>query len=148
MYNRIEIIAGLRELADFLESNPEVHPPYVGTMLHVFSDKEEFVGAMRAIGVGKKVYDDTNFIFRKDFRGGVNYSAFIARAQVCEAKVVGTRIIPAVTVPAQPERVIEERTEDIIEWECMDSLLAPKVQDTAEEHATAESEEAPLEIPF
>ena len=48
------------------------------------------------------------------------------REAVCQRKVVGTRIIPAQTVPSSytEEKFIPEHEEEIVEWDCS-PVLAP-----------------------
>src|SRR3990167_5742630 len=54
----------------------------------------------------------------------------VQRENVCVARVVGQKVIPEVREPAKtieiPEKITPEHTEDIIEWDCGEPLLAPK----------------------
>jgi hypothetical protein len=121
-----EFTDGLRKLADFLESQPELQQ-YVGkhtpTEINLFPpDDAEVASTMaRAFGTAAKKYGDTLFYLSKEFGGGLALRALFAREAVCVKRVVGQRVVPAepeVVIPAKPERV-----EDIIEWDCAEPLL-------------------------
>lgn len=123
---RQQFIDGLRSLADFMEANAVVPVPYIGSMIHTVRDREAFIPIARALGAGTKEYTNEYFFFGKSFGQEIIYKLVIKREKVCEAKVVGTRIIPAHVIPARREEEIAEHTEEIIEWECKDSILAPQ----------------------
>jgi hypothetical protein len=129
---RIEFVAGLRALADFVET---AHPDVpIGTDLYTneYVAYEKFVGAngieysgntiegMAILATLLRTCDkkpDSNFFnLSKEFGGGVKLIWFADRNAVCERVVVGTKV-----VPPQPERVIPaepERIEELVEWHC------------------------------
>jgi hypothetical protein len=82
---------------------------------------------MKAIGAGEKKYDDQ--FFRYIVKGDGFCLEFIEyRANVCKKVVVGTKVVPAMTLPAQPARFVPEHEEEITEWECPGSMLSPSME--------------------
>ena len=121
---RVELIAGLRGLADFLETNPDVPAPWP-TSFNVFvQSREQLQELTRQVGGTLKKHGDENFFYLRRAFGPVNYDINIHRDQVCERVVTGKRIEPAraeVTLPAEPEREV-----DVYEWRCADAVLEAK----------------------
>lgn len=109
---RSALIRGLRDLAAFLEQHPSVPMP-VGTSLNAFVYTREEMREIARVGTWEKAYYDEWMALRKMFGDDIQFDINIARGQVCERVVVGTQ-----TVPAQPEKTVE-----IVEWRCADSLL-------------------------
>lgn len=118
MSKREEFIAGLREVADFLEKNPSVPCPRYET-LYVPTDKDGLREAAKAPGHADKGAFGEQFYIDRTF-GPVKITFAADRAEVCRKVVKGTREVP--------ERVVPARTEEIIEWECTDPLLKPGVE--------------------
>lgn len=121
-------VAGLRELADFLESKPAVPFAGLGTQyVHLGYDAdaaELLKTTARALGSFDKRYTESDFRMTKKF-GPIEVVWYIGREQTCVKKVVGTRKVPSVYIP--------EREEEIVEWDCTgDPLLAPTVLDEKE----------------
>lgn len=108
---RAKFIDGLRELADFLEQH--AHAPVVKyASINGFAEtKEELADIARRIGHAEKKVTGDWYMLEKKFAKYVTYGVNIERVKVCERKVVGTRDIPA-------------HTEEIVEWECKESILA------------------------
>lgn len=97
------------------------HDKILDISVSSFEAKQEQI---RAIGPGEKKYDDK--FFRYIVKGdGFKLDFFEYRDKVCVRKVVGTKTIPAKVIPATAAQVIPEREEEIVEWECPGSLLAP-----------------------
>jgi hypothetical protein len=121
MDNRKDVITGLREYADFLEQHPSVPEPCI-TTFNVFAwSPDEFRAMAREIGAAKKGENGSWLYLRKTFgNGAVGFDLNTGRDAICTRKVVGTRIVPA--KPAT--EATPETTEDIIEWDCPDSILA------------------------
>lgn len=124
---------GLRQLADWLEANPEIDLPWTGTYdsfsLGVWVSKEELATIARALP-GKVEKDfttlDTVVYVRAAF-AGLKVEAYAGRNAVCERIVTGTETVTVPAVEAKPERT-EER--EVIEWHCM-PLLADDEQVSA-----------------
>lgn len=108
-------VAGLRELADFIERHEDLPVPY-GCNLNVFaSDKAELARLARVGGVKwQKASTPDYFYLRAVFEGDYSYEVNIDRSAVCRKVVTGTRL-----VPAQPEQTVEE-----FHWVCDEPLLS------------------------
>jgi hypothetical protein len=117
MTDRSDVIAGLREYALFLEQHPLVPEPVVA-LFNVFAwTPDEFRAIARTLGDARKGESESWFYLQKTFgNGAVGFELNTARASICTRRVVGTR-----TIPAKPATV--ETTEDIVEWDCPDSIL-------------------------
>lgn len=112
MSKRTEFIAGLRELADFLEKHRAAPLP-VG-YLNAFPDDDiDLASIARAIGSAEKDFNGDWLFLNKQF-GPIQYAVSIKRERFCEKRVIGTRI-----VPASPEH-----EEEIFAWDCVESILA------------------------
>jgi len=108
---KIVFIEGLRNMANFLESNPDLPVPYGMEFFSVWvHTKDEIAELVRGKGKWDKQAAESYMYFRKTF-GPINYDINISRDQVCERVVVGQTVIPA--RPATPEQVIDK-----IEWKC------------------------------
>ena len=115
---RRDHIAGLRQLADFLELHPDLPLPYAGAQNAFVGGKDGLAAAAREPGVkwAKKV-DDYNFTLAVEFSGGYAYEVNADRGAICRKVVTGTRIEPA--REATPERTVET-----YDWVCDEPLLA------------------------
>lgn len=108
-------VAGLRELADFIEQ----HPQFVGALdyekFHCFvGDEDEFTALVSELG-GKRTKEASNDYFGVSrFFGPIEMYVYTNREQVCTATVVGTE---TVTV-RDPNAPLVEIERDIVEWEC------------------------------
>ena len=136
MVTREQQIAGLREFADFLEQNPEVPMEdwRIGITYYTYDD-EPVKQAARAVAGWDKIYSD-NFLdlamsFGRDpempdsdRNVGLRYVISVAREKVCEAKVVGKKVVKKRDPEALKAVPMIEVEEDIVEWECT-PLLAP-----------------------
>lgn len=137
--DRAGYTAGLRALADLLDTHPEVPLPYDGsavplTIHHLYARdpertvREEFQATLRALpGRKDKAPDGTYFDVEFELHGlKLTVTAF--RDDVCERVVTGTREVTR-EVPdpdalaAVPTTTITETVEDVT-WECR-PLLAP-----------------------
>jgi hypothetical protein len=105
----------LRALADWYEQHPDapIDSPYVSRANYSFKASPEEI---RAIGAGEKDYAGSLFYYR------VKHEFFTiewieGREKVCTPRIVGKRTVPSVYYP--------EHEEDIVEWDCPGSLLAP-----------------------
>lgn len=128
---RDELVSGLRDLADFIEEKGLDLPiklPRLNLVNYIEdswdksynavpgSAREKMRRAAIACGKAEKKWDRYSLELIKEFGEHVKLTFRTNREQVCEKKVVGFKDIP--------EQVIEARREEIVEWECRDSLLA------------------------
>lgn len=104
-------IQGLRDFAEFLELNGNAPAPYNITGNVFCVTKAEFTEAARHLGHATKDANGEYFWLTKKF-GPIAYEVNIARNEICKRKVVGVRDVPA-------------HTEEIVEWECAESILEP-----------------------
>ncbi len=126
---RDELVAGLRELADFLDSPRGLELPSLAVAATAWpydyhprtydrvpgGAKATMRRAARALGKADKRHEGHFFSLLRKF-GPVRLELTTSREQVCEKVIIGTKEVPEVTYPA--------RTEDVVEWVCSDSLLA------------------------
>jgi hypothetical protein len=125
---REETIAGLRALADLMERCPDAQAPYSIRVYHsIYSwdtadPKAEFLRVMKAIG-GRwdKLPEGDQFKLKQKLGGSAEYVLSVAREAVCEARVVGSRMVerPAIEYRPPPTELVRE---DIIEWDCPEVL--------------------------
>lgn len=133
-------IAGIRELADWLESHPEIPIPhslsgsseYAYELIHAQhgEDQKTVVAAVaRALPgkVDKRVLKANDELFSITGRlpGGIYIKAIADRDEVCERVVTGTReVTEEVADPAAPKVTVTRTVEDV-EWRC-GSILSAK----------------------
>lgn len=125
-----DLIQGLRDLADFLETHPQPEAQYAHNVtLSVFVTPEELTERIRGAGTVEKVAAGEWFWLRRAFGPHVVLDWTVAREKICRRVVVGTRVVPATPealVAAQPERV-----EEIVKWECPESILRASAPESA-----------------
>jgi hypothetical protein len=123
---RLLFIEGLRAVAQFYEAHPEAWYDGIHLTLNMYlwgrKTREILAQTVRAFGQCTKNYDDTNITVSKRFSEQVTLSVFAARAKVCRRVILGTRILPARTVPASAEVYLPATTEEVVAWRC-DPLL-------------------------
>ena len=119
-------IAGLREMADFMEEHPDLAPEYSSYIAYIFaSTKRKMAMLGLQLGNAEKSANDSWFNVTRKF-GPHSLQVTIARDLACEKKVVGT-ITEEVEVP-DPEAVAKlptvKRTTvtEKVEWICPPSL--------------------------
>ena len=104
-------VRGLRDFADFMETNVDLPIPYGEEYFNIWVyTKAEMSALVKGKGRWEKKAEANYMLFRKQF-GTINYDINITRDRICERVVVGEEIIPA--RPAEPERVVEK-----VEWKC------------------------------
>jgi hypothetical protein len=123
-----DYIAGLRELADFYESHPDVNLPYEGNLCSfgIYGlNKEQIVATVKAFGKCRKDYEETAVNIYKEFHG-IKLNIYTARENVCRRVVVATNVEPEKTIPGKwvPEVVIPAKEVEVVEWRC-DPILEP-----------------------
>jgi hypothetical protein len=123
-----EFADGLRQIASFFEKHEELPLPdgMSGNWFSFYdwgsNGKELIVNAARAFGTcDKETGGQTCYGVRKDF-GAFTVRFLSAKEQVCTKKVIGTRHVEEYF---EPGRVISAHDEEIVEWECPESLLFP-----------------------
>jgi hypothetical protein len=123
---RQHFIDGLRAVAQFYEENPGAWYDGIHLTLNMYiwgrKAREILARTVKAFGPCTKNYDDTNITVSRKFSDQVTLSVFAARAKVCRPVILGTRILPARTVPARGELHLPATTEQIVVWRC-DPLL-------------------------
>lgn len=112
-------VAGLRDLADFIEANP--HLPYGYTLdqrwLVCLASDEDEAGELaqwaRAGGKWDKDINDNYAGLVRSF-GPIEMHVYVNRAAVCEKHVVGVETVE-VPDPNAPKVTVER---EIVAWEC------------------------------
>lgn len=83
-----EAAEGLREMADFLDSNPDTFLNYAGAWCAQVRSAEEIKDTAGRFGTFKKEWDDYELALVKEFSGGVCLRASISRELLGCKKVV------------------------------------------------------------
>ena len=135
MNEHAEYAAGLRQLADWIESHPEIDLPENEIKNYGLYNKEKAATVARAMGGRvKKIWDDTLFTLSREF-GPIVLSYLGTRSNICQQVKVGTRVVPEQYVPprpAQEAQTIPEHEEPVYEWRCAPLLQKPDVEMEAE----------------
>lgn len=129
---RHQFSQGLRDIADWIDRNPELDLPYgVGSgacraatfSIGILGDEEtipeRFAAAVKALGAARSKVSDSGYMrVERTFAPGLVVDVWTTREQVCEAVVVGTEEVEReeVVTPAVTRTVTEKR--DLIEWRC------------------------------
>ena len=129
MATHAEYANGLRAIADFVETHPELHLPNDELCCFSMDEKAQAAAVLLALKPCKKNYGETVFYITREF-GPVTLKYYFNRNSVCTPRVVGKKI-----VPAEPMKIIDARPEhevDIIEWDCEPILTAaPKMEEVS-----------------
>lgn len=137
-------INGLREAADFFENHPQLQVPMDRSFTVYGIKGADLATFAKAFGKCDKVTDEYSFQLVHTLPSGFNLNTYTSRENVCKRVLVNTEIIPAHIIPAIPEKMVEETTRNVYEWECPESILA--LNATEEEEAQVEAVDD--EIPF
>jgi hypothetical protein len=125
--SRRQFIDGLRGVAGFYEQNQEAYYDGMRVTLCMFVDgsgaKRALGNTARAFGRCEKGGDEKHVMIARQFGDMVKVELFAPRNDVCRPVILGTRLEPAVTVPATREIRIPQRVIDVLGWKC-DPLLA------------------------
>lgn len=124
------LVQSLRSLANFIEQNPTAISTHQNVHIYEWCPGElHGINHVALKDVAKsgwgplaKEVDDSHFALVKRFGPRVLIRWFTDRKAICKLVKVGTKVIaaePEKIIPAKPERV-----EDIVEWQCPDSLIA------------------------
>lgn len=133
MNENAELIRALREVANFLEGNPQERI-YSSIVLSLFPQGKEELLRVASSGFGtlhKKTIGDSLYALEKRFckTPEVFLQWVVNREAVCQRVKVGEKELPAepeMVLPAKPEVIIPAkpaRVEPIYEWKCPPSLL-------------------------
>lgn len=130
---RVEYIAALRQLADYLESH-EITDTYKNRWsgkdedlfsaphLEVYTDNKELFGNIcGAMGSFIKEVSDYSTGAVHKLPSGAYFGVRASRSVVCKRVIVGTKTVPAKEeeiIPAEPEH-----EEEIVKWECPESFI-------------------------
>lgn len=116
----VEYAELLDKLAGIYRANPGIERGsiYTDSVFIHCSTKEKFAETIRAFGAGKKDASDNNFYFRVS---DIPVTIFVPRGQVCTKRVVGTRYVEE----QKTEYVTPAHEEEIVEWDCPESVLRP-----------------------
>jgi hypothetical protein len=109
-----QFIAGLRELADFYESHPEVpipKPSYLDFSVYSLHTKSEAAGIIKLLGTITKEYTDSGLFKVVRYFGPIALKFVFNRDTVCERVVVRKEVVP-------------EHVREIVEWKCAPVLAA------------------------
>ena len=118
-------VAYFTALSKYYATHPDAPVPHLPQTEYIWisGTPEEY----KAIGAGEKEYSDNNFFFTVELIPDVLTLKFATnRENVCTKRVVGTRIVPECILSVIPSQLITEHTEEIIEWDCPESLLKAK----------------------
>lgn len=132
---REKALTGLRALLDWFETHPDAPIPYQldASTWHCRLNKDD-LPRLRDIGDFEKRFNDTDGDFEAVVHvGKARIIYYTHRDNICIPRVVGKRTVPAEVVP---ESVIPEHEEDIIEWECKESVLS-LIRDQESENSNA-----------
>lgn len=112
---------GLRELADFVDRNPELFT--YGITVDLFAeDRAEFAEKARAFGSAEKRTMGSWYLLRKRF-GPHTLELTIEREKICERVQTGTRIVTKPDPVAVADVPLVDVEEPVYEWKCPDSIL-------------------------
>jgi hypothetical protein len=116
-----EFCKGLRQLADWYEVNPQINKPsYMLSVYCTTEDKDVAIATAQALRTFKKDYTQSFFTMSKEF-SGITLTFYFSRDEVCTKKVLGTKSVPD---RYEPGYLVAAHEEEIVEWECPESLLA------------------------
>lgn len=122
---RTAVVDGLRQLADFIESHPDMPLPTCRGSIYLWGDdaKTQLANIATSLGTAAKKADEFYYGLTKDF-GPVSLSVKASRENVCERVVVGTKTTEYLVPPPGVEMEKRIHTEEIVEWVCPPSILA------------------------
>ena len=148
-----EYANGLRQIANFLESHPEIPLPTNTLSCYAMTNKKIAGLVARALSDGgrcEKIFEDSILRLKRNF-GEIELEYIGMRENVCEQVRVGTRVVPERYVPPQPAtegQVIPEHEEAVYEWRCSPLLGKPEVEVTKEKVLPQSTEMLILEAEY
>jgi len=121
-----EFVSSLRQVVDFYEKHVEIPLPDL-SVISVYdwnkTGKDTIRIAALALGTCEKESNHSIFEINKKF-GQIELRFVTSRNLVCTRRVVGTKTVEAIY---RPSEYIPKHEEEIVEWDCPESILAPKV---------------------
>lgn len=111
---RRAFVAGLRELASFVDAHPDLPLPIASNHNAFVNTKAELAALARSGVRWEKSANGNYFYLRVTFTGGHSFDVNVQREQVCRKVVTGTHLEPAV-----PAHEVED-----FHWVCDEPLLA------------------------
>ncbi len=111
--------SGLRELADWIEKNPDIPLPETVLSVYACDGKDQALAIAKAARPFTKEYDNSFFRIKKTF-GPLTLRYFFNREDVCVKKVVGKVQVSERYIPG---RLVPAHEEEKVEWECHEALL-------------------------
>lgn len=127
-----EAVAGLRELADFIETNPQfVEALQDARFLQYVTSESDFPALVSQLGGNREKNGNDDYFGVSRYFGAIELHVFTNRGQVCERVQTGTETVEVeeVITPAVTRTVTVERP--VLEWVCAESVLAPREQVSA-----------------
>jgi len=115
--------SGLRELADFIDAHPDFGAYKQSYYIFTYN-KEKFARLARQLGTAEKTECGDYYSITRWF-GPHALQLTIGREMVCERVKVGTRIVAKPDPDAIAKVPTIDVEEDIYEWKCPESILAP-----------------------
>ena len=151
MSEHTEYVAGLRELANWIEAHPTICLPNETISVYGVNEREEAAEILRELKPCAKEYSDQMFYIKRAF-GPITLSFVFYRDRVCKARVVGKKEVPEVRESAKtieiPEKIVPAHTVDIIEWDCGEPLLVAKQDAPRNDPHSMLKPATELEMPF
>ncbi len=122
-----EFVAGLREMADFLEQHPSLIPGWgTADISHFCDEPEDFAAKCREMGSAEKDASGDYLTLNKTF-GPHTLSVDIQKNKTCERVQTGTImkkvVVPAAAIPVaqQEDALVYEVEEPVYEWSCIET---------------------------
>lgn len=117
----------LRTLAKWCDKHPHADVEFIYGESRIFKrlyvkSKEELAEKLIAIGSFRKEPDGDDFRFIVRVSPEIEIHFYTNRELVCERRIVGKKLVPEKIVP---EEITPAHEEDIYEWDCGTSVLAP-----------------------
>ena len=120
-----KVVAGLREIADTLEANPDLRAPYIGSCVMRVTTVAEMREAARCYGgTFEKSTDDSSYNLKRHIAPNLSILIYAQHEDVCERIVLGKRTVGEVILPARAETIVPAHEEEIVKWHCPDVLSA------------------------
>jgi hypothetical protein len=115
----------LRDLADWLDANPDFVPEYHDAALFLKDGlaPSDIGRCAMALGLcGKDSYNG-DYILKKDWGGGLQTSFWFPKTGICKRVVTGTKTVTKeIPDPSAPMLTVTDEVETF-EWVCPDSVL-------------------------
>lgn len=125
--SRREFIDGLMAVGRFYEQNSEAYYDGMKMTLCMYVNgrgaKRALAATAKAFGRCEKSFGEKHVAVSMQFSGKIRVEIFAPRSDVCQRIVLGTRVEPAIILPATREICIPKTAVEVVGWKC-DPLLA------------------------